>query len=134
MSKGEEKIRQILLSNKIDFSQEVSFNDLHGSNNFLLRFDFEVKKNNKTLFLLEFDGRQHFEYTPYFHKNLSNFMKAKEWDRRKNSYCLCNRILLLRIPFWELEQLTLKDILTNKNYVVKSKWHNDDIIYGGIPK
>lgn len=133
-SKGEEKIKQILLANKIAFLQEVSFSDLHGSKNNLLRFDFEVDRNNKILFLLEFDGRQHFEYVPYFHKSLSNFSKAKEWDRRKNSYCLRNNIMLLRIPFWRLDDLSLTDILTNKDYIVKTKWHNDDIIHGGIPK
>lgn len=132
-SKGEEKIKQILLANRIKFFQEVSFDDLHGSRNNLLRFDFEVDRNDKILFLLEFDGRQHFEYIPYFHKNPSNFSKAREWDRRKNSYCLRNNIILLRIPFWRLDVLSLNDILTNKDYVVKTKWHNDNIINGGIP-
>lgn len=51
-----------------------------------------------------------------------------EWDRRKNSFCLMNNIPLIRIPYWDLEQLTLKKVLTEEKYRVKSKYHTDELI------
>ena len=62
------------------------------------------------------------------------FKKQKEWDRRKNKYCLMHNIPLIRIPYWAIEDLTLKDILTNPTYRVKSKYHNDDLISSGVRK
>ena len=56
------------------------------------------------------------------------FLKQQENDRRKNSYCLANNISLYRIPYWDLNKIkTFNDIL-NKKYLVKSKWHNDNLI------
>lgn len=43
---------------------------------------------------------------------------------RKNKYCLKHNIPFLRIPYWDLENLTLKSILTTTSYRVKTKEHN----------
>ena len=51
-----------------------------------------------------------------------------ELDRRKNGFCLINNIPLIRIPYWDLEELTLKKILTNSEYRVVSKYHTDNLI------
>ena len=125
-SKGEQKIINLLLSGGIKFEREYTFKNLHGQNNSLLRFDFAIFNNrNKLIACIEFDGKQHFQYTPYFHKNKFAFQKQQEWDRKKNKYCLLNNIPLIRIPYWDLEDLTLQKIFYSPAYRVKNKYHND---------
>ena len=46
-----------------------------------------------------------------------------ELDRRKNGFCLINNIPLIRIPYWDLEELTLKKILTNSEYNSSFPFH-----------
>lgn len=130
-SKGEQKIIDILNANNIFFKREVSFEDLKGIKNNLLRFDFAIYRNNRLFCLLEIDGEQHFKFIKHFHKNIFNFYKAKEWDRRKNSYCLRNNIPLIRIPYWDINNLTLNKIFSETKYIVKDKYHNDYLINEG---
>lgn len=105
-SKGEEKTKQILSQNNIYFEMEKTFESCKNpESNRLLRFDFYV--NNK--YLIEFDGRQHFI-------SGSGWMteeKLKEnqiRDKIKNEWCKKNNIPLIRIPYTELDFLTLKDL------------------------
>lgn len=121
MSSLEEHVYNILIERHIDFEREKSFKDLRNNN---YRFDFFLPQQN---LIIELDGRQHFEYIPYFHKNQQNFLKSQERDRRKNSYCLANKISLYRIPYWEIDNIkTLEDIFKEK-FLVRSKWHNDNL-------
>ncbi len=122
-SKGEKVVANLLRQGGIQYKQEVSFRELKGAKE-LLRFDFGVFNKGKLLALIEIDGIQHFEYTPYFHKNPSTFCKQKEYDIRKNRFCILNNIPLIRIPYWELEDLTLEKIFYNKNFIVKTPIHN----------
>lgn len=132
-SKGERRIEEILNQNRISFKKEVSFTDLYGSKgNNLLRFDFAIFKNSQLVCLLEYDGEQHFKFIKYFHKNIFNFKKAKEWDRRKNAYCLRKKIPLIRIPYWDFDKLSLSSLFLTKEYYVKNKFHNDYLINGGV--
>lgn len=59
LSKGEAKVKEILLQNNVKFKQEYSFADLINPNtNARLRFDFAVFDNNDNLnYLIEYDGR-----------------------------------------------------------------------------
>lgn len=127
-SKGEQAIAKLLRSNGINFKTEISFQDLTSLKGNLLRFDFAVIKNGKLVCLIEFDGEQHFKYISHFHKTIANFRQAQEWDRRKNSYCLRKNIPLIRIPYWDLENLTFNKLMTNPSYRVKDKFHNDYLI------
>ena len=125
-SKGEQKIINILHRNGIIFKREVSFEGLVGKKKVPLRFDFGVYNANGTLkCLIDFDGIQHFLYTPYFHKNISGFKRAQERDRIKNKYCLKHNIPLIRIPYWDLETLTLNKIFSTAAYRVENIYHND---------
>lgn len=131
-SKGEQKLIEIFNKNNINFKREISFEHLVGNKQVPLRFDFGLFKSGKLICLVEVDGPQHYKFIKYFHKNQSNFLKAKEWDRRKNKFCLLNKIPLIRIPYWDLDNLTLEKILTTKEYRVTSKYHNDYLINGGV--
>ena len=125
MSKGEEKITKLLTAARIPFKREVSFKGLSGANGKLLRFDFAIfNARGQLLALIEYDGGQHFQYTPHFQKTKNDFYRQLEWDRRKNKFCLLNKIPLIRIPYWDLEDLTIDKIFKTEKYRVKNKDHN----------
>lgn len=134
MSKGEKKIAILLQQAHIKYKQEYSFEGLYGINNrHPLRFDFVIfDKQNKVAACLDFDGRQHFTYVPYFHKTPIAFRRQKEYDIRKNKFCLKNKIPLIRIPYWELENLTLQKIFNTPEFIVKTPNHNINLIQKGV--
>ena len=125
MSKGEQIVAKILRDNGIGFIQEFSFKDLKNYKGNQLRFDFAIIKNKKLVALIEVDGQQHFQWVKHFHKTVFEFRRAQEWDRVKNSYCLKKKIPLIRIPYWDFNNLTLTSIFTKSSYRVVNKYHND---------
>ena len=110
---GEYNIRQILENNNIPFRQEATFKDLKLNN--ALRFDFAILDENKQkiLRLVEFDGEQHYKEVEFFGalKNIKNN------DKIKNEYCINNNIPLVRIPYWERDNMTL-EMLLGKEYLI----------------
>ena len=60
------------------------------------RFDFYILDKN---IAIEYQGKQHYKYIKYFHKNNQGFKKYKERDERKRKYCTENNIVLLEIPY-----------------------------------
>lgn len=122
MSKGEDKIIRLLRAANIKFEREKTFSDLRGGK---FRYDFYLPSYN---ILIEVDGEQHFRQVKVFQKTRSDFLKQQENDRRKNSYALANKIILIRIPYWELDNIkNFQDLLQNK-FLVKTKWHNDYLV------
>ena len=59
----EQRIAELLTENNIAFTKEYTFPDLiNPKTNRRLRFDFAVyDENNSLKYLIEFDGRQHYE-------------------------------------------------------------------------
>jgi hypothetical protein len=114
-SKGEKIIRKLLEDNNINFLPQYNkFNDLTSDLGNPLRFDFAVFiDNNKTQLkcLIEYDGEFHFE------KQYDNdgFEMIKLHDGRKNAYCIKNGIWLIRIPYWEFNNI--ESILKNKKII-----------------
>jgi hypothetical protein len=111
ISKGEEKIAQLLTQNNIPFEKQKTFSScVNPKTNYSLSFDFYI--NNS--FLLEFDGQQHYRWDNYGWNTKENYNKTKERDNYKNQWCKDNNIILKRIPYWRLEKLTIKEILSNE--------------------
>lgn len=110
-SKGESKIKNFLKNNNIKFQPQYIFNNLLSDLGNPLRFDFGVLNNDNNLkFLIEYDGQQHFEWIKgWIPKN--KFIKTQYHDQMKNNYCQTNNISLLRIPYWEYDNI--ETILTN---------------------
>lgn len=125
MSKGEDKIAKMLSEKGLQFKREFIFPDCKSLRGKSLRFDFAVFKNGKLVVLIEVDGEQHFRYIPYFHRYKIAFQRQQEWDRRKNAYCLSKGIPLIRVPYWELDDLTFERLFTDPSMRVKNKYHND---------
>lgn len=91
ISTGEERIKNFLELNKIEFIQEKRFNDCRDKRS--LPFDFYLPQYN---LIIEFDGKQHFEDVGY-----GNYEITKKHDEIKNQYCKDKNIDMLRIPYWE---------------------------------
>lgn len=69
------------------------------------RFDFYLPNYN---LIIEYDGEQHYKPMRYCKdeaKNYIDFLKRQERDRIKNEYCKNNNINLLRIPYYEKENI-----------------------------
>ena len=86
-----------------------------------LRYDFAIVNENKEIVrLIEFDGEQHYE------NNVKNsgwntyqkYQHTLEHDLLKNEIAKNNNIPLVRIPYWERDNITFEILFDNK-YQIK---------------
>lgn len=129
LSLNESKIAKMLSNGNISFKEQYKFNDLSSTGRECDRliFDFAVfnKETQSLLYLIEFDGSQHFKY---FYKesykgwnNEDTFKKTRHNDLLKNKYCFEHNIPLIRIPYdeeYSIEDLKLETtrfLLTPEN-------------------
>jgi hypothetical protein len=119
-SKGEKRIEDILVSCKINYISQYSFNDLYGDCS-LLRFDFAIfedKDKTKLKCLIEYDGEFHYK-KQYENDGYENIIR---YDQLKNNYCNFNNIILYRIPYWEydnIDKILLLQILDKEKDLLK---------------
>lgn len=115
VSQGENIIKNILQKNNINFKEQYSFKDLLGLKGGLLRFDFAIfdEKNNLKR-LIEYQGQQHYNLKDY---STSWYDAPYEHDKLKREYCKKNNYILIYIPYWKKESISLKDLLGDK-YIV----------------
>lgn len=104
-SVGERRIRLWLESNNFKFIQEKWFPDCRDINP--LPFDFYLPENN---YIIEFDGKQHFEETHFFSYQNSKYDNSvtsyiQHHDSIKTEYCKSKNISLLRIPYTEINNI-----------------------------
>lgn len=109
ISKGEIKIRDILLKNNIDFTMQQKFKGCYKKN--YLRFDFYIKEFNTCI---EFNGLQHYEPIK-FYGGKNKFKKTVERDNIKKQYCKKNNIKLITIPYWNIKKI--ESILIDNNII-----------------
>ena len=124
MSKGEELIARLLSRAGYTYEREYIISDVKGKKP--LRYDFAIlDRRGNVQCLIEFEGRQHYEYTPYFHENPQAFYRYQEHDRIKINACLARGLPLYIIPYTEEENLKSAQDLFQPKFLPKSKWHND---------
>ena len=70
---------------------------------------------------IEYDGKQHFECPSVW-----NGKSIKEHDLFKNNWCLKNNIKLIRIPYYHLKDLTLKDLIPETSIFLITEGENND--------
>lgn len=102
ISKGENKIQNILQQEGIKFYKQYKFPDLVSSKNYQLKFDFYLPDYN---ICIEYDGIQHFSPTFYTH---DDFEIRKHNDKLKTIYCQENNIKLIRIPYTDFDKINKK--------------------------
>ena len=110
-SHGSNKIEKFLQKHKIDYIREYSFDDLRGKSNQKLRFDFCIHKHDGKLFLIEFDGEQHFQPVEHFGGEKA-LISLQERDNKKDIYCSNHNISLMRIPY--TKESDIDTLLTNR--------------------
>ena len=104
-SKGEEKIYEYLKKNKIAFIRQHRFKDC--KNKKTLPFDFYLIDYG---ILIEYDGQFHFKpinINKNKEESIESFQKTKENDKIKNKYCLKNNLNLLRISYWDFDNIEI---------------------------
>ena len=107
---GEFNIIKILDENKIPYYKEYCFP------NSLYSFDFAILENNKIIRLIEFDGEQHYE-SNIKNSGWNTYQKYEytyQNDQNKNKLAKELNIPLVRIPYWERDNITLELILSDK--------------------
>lgn len=103
VSKGEKRIIDFLNSYSIKFEKEKTYSDCKGkSRRFPLRFDFLLVDYN---ILVEYDGEHHYAPINKGYRAKRVHERTKINDEIKNKYIAQKGIGLLRIPYWEFEQI-----------------------------
>ena len=91
VSKGEDKIMNILKEKSVDFISQHTFDECRLKNK--LPFDFYLPEMNVCI---EYDGIQHFEIIDHF-GGLERYNKQKMKDKIKDDFCYENDIKILTI-------------------------------------
>lgn len=102
-SKGEKVIKEFFDINNIIYSPQYKTNGCR--NKRMLPFDFAIFENydkTKLKMLIEYDGILHYEDK---FNNPKQFKINKRNDNIKNTYCQNNNIKLLRIPYWDFDNI-----------------------------
>lgn len=111
-SKGEYRIEKFLSEHNIIFEYNKHFDDCRNKNT--LPFDFYLPFYNCCI---EYDGIQHYESVYYFGGD-DKLKYQKKLDGIKNSWCLKNKIKLIRISykdFQNIENILFEYLYNNKN-------------------
>ena len=106
---GALNIYNCLSKNNITFIDEYSFHQLPKS-----RFDFAILENNEVVRLIEFDGEQHYKDVASW----GGLELQQKRDKIKNDFALSKNIPLVRIPYWERDNITL-DLIMGDKYLIK---------------
>ncbi|GHV49397.1 hypothetical protein AGMMS49579_00890 [Spirochaetia bacterium] len=55
--------------------------------------------NSKLKLAVEYNGRQHYFYTPFYHRNYDAFRNQQYRDEYKKRLCLDNNVVLIIVPY-----------------------------------
>lgn len=112
-SRGEIKIHEILEDANLPFKEEYIFPGLNSDNGRPLRFDFVVfDDDGKIDFIIEYQGRQHYEATSKF--GGSRGLHQQQYnDNKKRRFCAFHNYKLIEIPYTE-ENLISYDYIMHK--------------------
>ena len=111
---GSQKIEALLASNNIKYKKEYTFENLTGDDGITkLRFDFALLGfNGQIYWLIEYNGRQHYEPVEYF-GGREKFLQQIRYDKKKIDYCNNNHIPLLIIKYDENIDKKLESVIEN---------------------
>lgn len=125
-SKGAEKCRRVLDKYNISYEREVTLDSLPNR-----RFDFWFELDG-IQYLLEIDGKQHFEYTPFFHDDdPSIFKNMQKRDVKKTLAAIKAGYFMIRIDYTQIK--TMKDIEYHINNAIQHGY-NGGRLYFSDPK
>lgn len=105
-SKGEAIIEKILKENNVKYEKEKIFKDCYFSNiKNKCKFDFWIEDS----YVVEFDGLQHFKDMSSSNSwfKPGDLEKIQQRDQYKNNWCHKNNIPIIRIPYTEIDNITI---------------------------
>lgn len=115
VSKNESLIAQMLDNIGFTYIQQYKFDDLTSTGRECdrLLFDFGIIHpiTKQLLYLIEYDGSQHFHYVASGWNTEDQWEATHKNDRLKNQYCFSHNIPLIRIPYdltYDLQDLKLE--------------------------
>lgn len=116
-SKGEYKIMELLKDNNISYVSEFKFLDYKNR-----RYDFAIlDENNNPIRLIEFDGIQHYYQPRAGHWAASSSLEdIQRRDKEKNEIAKIKNIPLIRIPYWHLDKINIKNLLDD-TYLIREE-------------
>ena len=80
-----------------------------------MRFDFAIFDESQLMFLFELDGEGHYLPIPFGKMTETqaqeNLKQQQIRDQIKTDYCKKNDIQLIRVPYWDFDNI--EDILTS---------------------
>lgn len=108
-SLGERRVEKYLKNNNITYYYQYRYEDCKDKK--ALPFDFYLPDYN---LIIEYDGEQHYDIKHSIDGEEGFWLNVYH-DAIKNSYCEDNNINLLRIPYWEYEDIEklIKETLCN---------------------
>ena len=112
MSSGEQEVARILEKYNVEYEIQYRFDDC--KNILTLPFDFKLKNTTRPI-CIEFDGDMHYKLRGT--DTLEYFIQRKINDGIKNEYCINKGIKLIRIPYWNfqnIEDILIKELNLNK--------------------
>ena len=99
-SSGEKEVRKYLNQLEIEFIEQKRFEECR--NILPLPFDFYIPSLNMCI---EYDGEQHFLKGCFGDTKGQVLLETQKRDNIKTQYCLDNNIKLIRIPYWEFNNI-----------------------------
>jgi len=97
-SKGERKVRYFLEKNNINFEYQKVISK---NKKIKFIFDFYLPEQN---IAIEYDGEPHYKAVKYYGGE-KGLKERQNRDKLKNQYCKENNIKLIRIPYWEFNNI-----------------------------
>ena len=107
-SKGEKRVAEFLDDKNIYYIIEHKFPNCKNIRE--LPFDFFLPNNN---ICIEYDGNIHYKDK---YNNPKEFKKVQKRDKIKTKYCKDNGIKLIRIPYWDYDNI---EIILKKELKIK---------------
>lgn len=117
VSKGEKKCKKYLDEHNIKNIPQYEFEGLVGIKGKNLRYDFGITDDNEMpICMLEYDGIFHYEKQ----YDDDGYETIQIHDKIKNNFCERNNIPLIRIPYWEYD---------NIEKILDNYFNNNDLTY-----
>jgi hypothetical protein len=108
-SYGETQVKHILEELGVKYKQEKLFNIPIWGKSHIVRADFYLPKQNC---VIEFNGKQHYEYMPEYHKSEGSFKYQQERDKELEKYCLTHNINFIVFRYEDIGNGNMKNTIT----------------------
>lgn len=111
LSSGEAIVREYLRLNRIPFVMQMqTLKCINPRTLHVLPYDFELK-NCKVI--IEVQGVQHFEFSPFFHGDMENYNYQLWKDKFKKEYAESNGYRVLYLDYKDIESEKYKDMISD---------------------